>query len=57
MRKLGIKIILFTVLLLILSGYFEWVNFYVRLTLGVFFIGTGITLIFVGGMTKFKDLD
>jgi hypothetical protein len=57
MKKLGLKIILVTIALLVLSGYFPNVGFQFKLTAGVFLIGTGVFLMFLGSLTKFNDFD
>gem|GEM_PF-3768426 len=54
MRKLGLKILIITVPILYLTRYFD-INPYFKLTAGVFLIGTGLTLIFLDGITNFKE--
>jgi multisubunit Na+/H+ antiporter MnhC subunit len=54
-RKFGIKLILFTIAFLILSGYVMDMDSYVKTALGVFLIGSGVVLIILGGVTHFKD--
>ncbi len=55
MRKFGIKLILFTIVFLILSNYVIDIDPYVKIALGVFFIGSGVVLIILGGITHYKD--
>lgn len=57
MKKLGLKIILVTIALLALSSYIPEVGLYLKLTVGVFLIGTGIVLMFLGSISKFDDFD
>lgn len=55
MRKFGIKLILFAIAFLILSGYLIAIDPYVKTALGVFLIGSGVVLIILGGVTHYKD--
>ena len=53
LKKLGIKVILITVLLLFLTNTMD-VDRYVRMALGVFGIGSGFLLLI---LSNFKDFD
>ena len=53
LKKMGIKVILITVLLLFLTNTLE-VDRYVRTALGVFGIGSGILLLI---LNNFRDFD
>lgn len=55
MRKLGIKVILFTIAFLILSGYLLSIDPYIKTALGVFLIGSGVVLIVLDGVSHYKD--
>lgn len=55
MRKFGIKLILFTIAFLVLSDYIVDIDSYLKISLGVFLIGSGVVLIMLGGIDHFKD--
>ncbi len=54
-KKMGLKVLIFTILALILMGQLNVPNPW-PLTLGTFGFGTGIFLIFFGGMQPPEDL-
>ena len=53
-KKLGIKIFIITVAILFLLGKIEF-DYYIRLAIGSFGIGTSILMIFFGGIFLPED--